>query len=296
MAAREWIIRHGQAVDLSAGLVMGIINLTPDSFSDGGLYLDPPKALERAGQLLNEGAGILDLGGESTRPGADFTGEKTEQKRLLPVLHALVPLQDKTILSIDTWRSSTARLAMEKGARVINDISGGLFDPDMPELLAQFRPGYILGHAPAPPKTMRKTPRYADVVEDILDFFQRRLTALTKAGLPEERIVLDPGLGFGKTLEHNLDILRRIERFQEFGLPLCVGASRKSFLGELLGLEQGPARDQATQTLVALLNARGVRVHRVHEARGAALALKLQQATDARVSPAPRLQRSNQFT
>jgi dihydropteroate synthase len=276
----------------------GIINVTPDSFSDGGLYAEPPEAVRHALELYDEGAAILDLGGESTRPGASCAGEEEEQARLLPVLEELAAGRDSRksavapspspflffpLLSIDTWRASTAGLLLEKGADIINDISGGLFDPAMDEVLATFRPGYILGHCPEKPRDMQKAPRYSNALEEIYAWFSTRLEALDKAGLPPEHVVLDPGLGFGKTLEHNLEILRGLERLHSLGRPLCLGISRKSFFGDLLGLRQGRERDEATRILVALLAARGVRIHRVHDVGGAMLALKLARS----VSPLP---------
>jgi dihydropteroate synthase len=283
MPASLWLTRGKRPVGLDSPVTAGIINVTPDSFSDGGFYSEPPKAVRRALELEDEGAAILDLGGESTRPGSSFVSGKEEQARLLPVLEALSARRDPSgsaapLLSIDTWRASTAGLLLEKGADIINDISGGLFDPGMDEVLASFRPGYILGHSPERPRDMQKAPHYSDVLEEIYAWFSSRLEALDKAGLPPEHVALDPGLGFGKKLEHNLAILRGLERLHSLGRPLCLGVSRKSFFGDLLGLEQGPGRDEATHITVALLAARGVQIHRVHDVGGAMRALKLARA------------------
>ncbi|MDR2503445.1 MAG: dihydropteroate synthase [Deltaproteobacteria bacterium] len=283
MPHKEWIILNGRMVRFSRPLLAGIINVTPDSFSDGGLYLEPDQALRRARQLLEDGADILDLGGESTRPGADLITPAEELARLEPVMRGLNTLRRQTgaavqPVSVDTWRAATARRMLEAGAEIINDISGGLFDPRMDEVLAEFRPGFILGHCPAAPRHMQEAPFYTDVVEALYVHFSLRLEALDKAGLPARNVILDPGLGFGKTTRHNLEILRRLERLRPLGRPLCIGLSRKNFLGELLGLEQGPARDPATHTAVALLARQGASLHRVHEVKGAARALKLMEA------------------
>lgn len=305
-------VTGGRVIDLSPFVVAGIVNATPDSFSDGGLYHQPGAALAHSLRLWGEGAGILDLGGESTRPGSDFVDAETELARLAPVLRGLarvralrlaspqasldeicdeycpespvgaLPDGPLPLVSVDTWRASTARAALELGAEIINDISGALFDPAMVEVLAEYKPGYILGHAPAPPRTMQDAPRYGDapgaVVDELCDFFTARIAAITAAGLPRECIVLDVGIGFGKSLEHNLELLRHMGRFHSLGCPICLGISRKSFFGDLLGLPKGQARDAATQVVTALLAARGVQIHRVHAVKGAVEALSLYEA------------------
>lgn len=302
-------ITGGRVVALSPAVVAGIINTTPDSFSDGGRYYRPEAAVAQCLRLWNEGAGILDLGGESTRPGSDFVDAATELERLLPVLETLakirrlraadaeaplvelleelypessipadVPPGPLPLVSVDTWRASTARAALELGAEIINDISGAVFDPEMVGLLAEFKPGYIMGHAPAPPRTMQNAPAYSDVVEELCTFFSERIVSLVRVGLPQNRIVLDVGIGFGKNLEHNTTLLRHMERFHEFGCPICLGISRKSFFGDLLGLPKGETRDYATQVVTALLAAKGVQIHRVHAVRGAVQSLRLAEA------------------
>ncbi len=298
MPEQEWTIRGERAVALSPFLLAGIVNITPDSFSDGGLYLNCGKAVKHCLDLWHEGAGILDLGAESTRPGAEFVGGDTEAERLLPVLRDLReiksaaqngampslkiarPLPETPFppLSADTWRASTARLALEEGADIINDISGGVFDPQMGEVLAHYRPGYILGHCPQPPRSMQKSPAYADVTEELYAYFATRLEALERAGLPAANVLLDPGIGFGKNLEHNLALLRKIERLQSLGRPLCLGVSRKSLFTDLLGPCDTEERDAATGIVSAVMAGRGVYVHRVHQVKKVARALKLAAA------------------
>lgn len=305
MLSNQLTVTGGRVVNLSPFVVAGIVNATPDSFSDGGLYHQPGAAMAHCLRLWAEGAGILDLGGESTRPGSDFVDAATELMRLSPVLQGLtrvrtlrlanphavldeicdeccpespvgtVPGGLLPLVSVDTWRAPTARAALELGAEIINDISGGVFDPEMPAILAEYRPGYILGHAPEPPRVMQNAPRYGDVVEELYAFFAGRIETLVRAGLPQECIMLDAGIGFGKNLEHNLSLLRHMERFHALGRPICLGVSRKSFFSDLLNLPKGQARDAATQVVTALLAARGVLVHRVHAVKGAVEALKL---------------------
>lgn len=308
MPNNQLTVTGERLVKLSPFVVAGIVNTTPDSFSDGGLYHQPGAALAHSLRLWGEGAGILDLGGESTRPGSDFVDAPTEWERLRPVLEALAKVRalrlknpqatlngicgehcpkspvgappdgELPLVSVDTWRAGTARSAIELGVEIINDISGGVFDPEMPTVLAEYKPGYILGHAPEPPRTMQNAPRYGNVVEDLYAFFAERLEALAAAGLPLDRVVLDVGIGFGKSLEHNLELLRHMDRFHALGRPICLGISRKSFFGDLLGLPKGQARDAATQTVTALLAVRGVQIHRVHAVRGAVEALRLAES------------------
>jgi dihydropteroate synthase len=237
---------------------------------------------------LDEGAAILDIGGESTRPGSLPVTEAEEKRRVLPLLQGLsalpAPHNRPPLISVDTWRSGTARAALEAGADIINDISGCSFDAGMAELLAMHKPGYILGHSPEKPASMQKAPRYANVVDEVYAFFSAQLEMLTKKGLPATHVALDPGLGFGKTLQHNLALLRDLgeekSRLHSLGCPVCIGLSRKTLLRELLGLpgpatQDQPALDAATQVFSALLLERGVFLHRVHAVAGACAALKL---------------------
>lgn len=257
--------------------LIGIVNVTPDSFSDGGLYARSEAAVAHGLQLLADGAGMLDIGAESTRPFSQPVQGEEERERLMPVLCEIRRRCPHALLSVDTYKAATARAALEAGADVINDVSACSFEPELLPVLAEYKPGYVLMHSAGRPADMQVAPRYANVVEDILAFFEFHMTRLTRAGLPEDRIVLDPGIGFGKNREHTVAILKGMERFQALGRPLYVGLSRKSLFGELLGLAAGQ-RDEATRLAVALLGARGVSCHRVHDVAGCALALRLVQA------------------
>ncbi|MDR1242514.1 MAG: dihydropteroate synthase [Deltaproteobacteria bacterium] len=294
----------GRVIDLAPFTVMGIINVTPDSFSDGGRFYAADKALAHAGELVEAGAAILDIGGESTRPGSFPVSAEEEKRRVLPLVRELTRVAAgkndpaRALISVDTWRGSTADAALEAGADIINDISGGLFDEAMADVLASRKPGCILGHCPEKPATMQKAPHYADVVEAVYAFFADRLERLEKKGLAADYVALDPGLGFGKTLRHNLALLRDLgeekSRLHSLGRPICIGLSRKTMLSELLGLPKGPfkfweanqpdslgaaashlERDAATQVFSALLLERGVFLHRVHAVSGTWNALRL---------------------
>lgn len=278
IAPRVWKSRGGRGFAPAPFLLAGIINVTPDSFSDGGSLATAEDAMARCRNMVRDGAHILDIGGESTRPGSAPVSAEAELNRLNPVVAGAVALRDaastKIHVAVDTWRACTAAAVLEAGVDVINDISGASFDPAMAEVVGGFKPGYVLMHSPAPPKTMQRHTAYADVVDDVLAFFERQMAVLTAAGLPEEHIILDPGIGFGKTAEQNMDLLRGAERLHSLDRPLYVGISRKSMFGELLGVPL-EARDAATQVLTALLARHGVYVHRVHDVAGAAAALKL---------------------
>ena len=289
-----WRIRGGRTLVPAPFLVAGIVNITPDSFSDGGRFARPDAALCRVRQVIDEGADMVDLGAESTRPGAEDIGEAEEWRRLEPVLRGALLLRVSPKksslplpLAVDTYRAATAAAALglspfpkdasAPGLDVINDISGGAFDPAMADVLAHFKPGYVLGHSPARPRVMQRNPRYDDVVDDLLFWFSSRLETLTRAGLPEECVCLDPCIGFGKNLVHTLAILRAIPRFKTLGRPLYFGISRKSFLGEITGMPLS-RRDAATQAAVALLAAAGVAVHRVHQVADTVATRKIVQA------------------
>jgi dihydropteroate synthase len=262
-------------------LIAGIVNLTPDSFSDGGSYAEAEQAIAHALRLEAEGARILDLGAESTRPGADAVGSEEEQRRLMPALQALVALREQgkshAVLAVDTFRAATAARALEAGAEMINDISGGVFEPAILSIAAEYRAGYVLGHCPARPKVMREHPRADDIVENLLRHFEAQMSALLRAGLPEECICLDPCIGFGKDLADTAQIFQNISRLHELGRPLYFGLSRKSFLGTAAGAAVHE-RDALSAVAVALCAADGVTVHRVHDVSGAAQALALVRA------------------
>ena len=251
---------------------MGILNVTPDSFSDGGQFNNLDRALKHAGKMIEQGASIIDVGGESTRPGSDPVSEEVELERVIPVLERAVTEFPETIFSIDTTKYKVAREALDLGVGIVNDISGLMKEPRLADLCAESGAGYILMHSQGDPKTMQKDPSYDDVIGDISRFFEKQ-SALAKAkGVPY--IVLDPGIGFGKTLEHNLKILAHIDRFTALGYPVMIGASRKSMLGQLLKGRDVNGRLAGTIAAHyhALMNgANIIRVHDVKEANDSIL-------------------------
>ena len=231
---RRW---HFPGFDRELGeqpMVMGILNTTPDSFSDGGKYLAVDLAVEHGLRLAAEGADLLDIGGESTRPGAQPVSLDEELRRVIPVIERLKGLIQVPI-SIDTSKAEVAKQALRSGAQIVNDISGLRFDPQMIEVCCESACGLICMHIQGTPQTMQNAPQYRNVVQDLCDDFTARLNAFERAGLPRERIVLDPGIGFGKTADHNLEILQNIARFRELGRPVLIGHSRKRFLQKVLG-------------------------------------------------------------
>lgn len=266
------MVGEGLAAPL-AGLV-GIVNVTPDSFADGGRYLAVETAVAHGCSLLDHGAIMLDVGAESTRPFAAPVDAEEEARRLLPVVRGLLAARPEALISVDTYKASTARLALEAGAQVINDVSAWAMEPELLEVLADHRPGYVLMHSQGTPATMQVAPRYAAVVDEVCAFFEARMTELVRAGLPEDRIVLDPGIGFGKLAEHSFELLRQTERLAALGRPLYVGLSMKSLFGQALDLPV-EERGEATRLAVVLLATRGVRYHRVHEVARARQALEL---------------------
>lgn len=264
-------------------LLAGIVNVTPDSFYDGGSHPTAETAIAHALKLAGEGADMLDIGGESTRPGAPEVPEAEETARVLPVVRALVAREwegPAPVVAVDTYKARVAAACLQAGAPVINDISACRMEPELLDVVAQYKPGYVLMHMQGRPKQMQSDPHYDDVVDELLRFFEERLGVLTAAGVPEENIVLDPGVGFGKLLEHNLAILRNIERFGRLGRPVYMGLSNKRMWGMLLGLGQ-QERQNATAVATALLVARGVLVHRVHEVALARQAALVAQAITA---------------
>jgi dihydropteroate synthase len=250
--------------------LMGIVNVTPDSFSDGGTILDPARAADHAVQLLADGADIIDIGGESTRPGATPTSDEEELTRIIPVIERIVRTT-AAVISVDTRRSAVARRALDAGAVIVNDVSGLSFDPAMPSVCARSGAGIICMHMQGTPQTMQLDPQYADVVGEITAYLAGRLDALEQAGIPRERVVVDPGIGFGKTAAHNLSILQNIERFRSLGRPVLVGHSRKRFLGKLLGrpIDELSAGTIGVSIALALQGTDLLRVHDVAATRDA---------------------------
>ncbi len=271
--ARRWRLADRTLVFPRTTLVMGILNATPDSFSDGGRHLDPERAVEAGLAMAAAGAHLLDVGGESTRPGADPVPPDLEAARVLPIIRDLVRRTDLPV-SVDTRRASVARAALDLGARVVNDVSA-LADPEMAAVVARARAGVVLMHMKGEPRSMQLAPDYRDVVAEVGEFLAARLAAAVAAGIDPEAVALDPGIGFGKTFEHNLQLLRGLDRLVALGRPVLVGASRKAFLGRILDLPVS-RRLEGTAAAVAIsafLGASIVRVHDVAEmARVAAVA------------------------
>lgn len=254
-------------------IVMGILNITPDSFYDGGSLKTDTDILFRVEKMLSEGAAIIDIGAISTRPGANEVSESEELNRLTPVIDLISKKIPGTILSIDTYRSNIAKRAIETGAHIINDISGGNLDPKMFETIATLKVPYIMMHMQGTPATMQQNPQYTDVVADILDFFKVQINKLKSLGVTDN-IVLDPGFGFGKTVEHNFQILKSLQRFSETGFPVLAGLSRKSMVNKIIGTMPENALNGTTAlNVLALLN--GASILRVHDVKEAVQAIKL---------------------
>jgi dihydropteroate synthase len=261
---------------------MGIVNVTPDSFSDGGRFLDPDAAVAHGVALVEAGADLLDVGGESTRPGADPVDVAEERRRVLPVIQALATRTGAPI-SVDTTKASVADAALRSGARVVNDISAGRHDPEMLDVVAQHNAGYVAVHMQGEPRTMQDAPYYDDVVREVGDFLAARADAAHGAGIAASALALDPGIGFGKTAAHNLELLAHLDALiARFDSPIVVGASRKRFLGALLEQAGSPdaveRRDDCTLATTVWAIGLGARVVRVHDVRSAARAVALYAA------------------
>ena len=257
-------------------LVMGIVNVTPDSFSDGGRFLAADAAVKHALALIAEGADLIDIGGESTRPNAAPVDEAEELRRVLPVLEALAPVV-QVPLSIDTQKPGVARAALRAGASVVNDIAANRAEESMWRIVADAGAGYVAMHMQGTPQTMQRAPVYADVVGDVRGFFAERLPRLQAVGIADENVVLDVGIGFGKTLRHNLELLAALPGFRSFARPLLLGVSRKSFLGKLLGAEV-EQRLPAALACACHAVAAGVQIIRVHDVAATVQALRMTEA------------------
>jgi dihydropteroate synthase len=272
---------------------MGVLNVTLDSFSDGGEYFTPEKAVEHGLELVAEGADIIDIGGESTRPGAQPIGAKEEIGRVIPVIERLTgerttqprfatlrPGERSTemVISIDTSKAEVARAAIEAGALIVNDVTGGRGDPAVMPLIAEKGVAFIIMHMQGNPQTMQLEPRYVDVVAEVADFFRQQYERALECGIDPMAIAFDPGIGFGKTLAHNLELLANLDRLRAHERPLVLGVSRKSFLGKLIGSKEMRDRLAPAVALTALLRARGVNVFRVHDVKEHANALRVAEA------------------
>ena len=258
---------YGTLVDLSSPKILGVLNLTPDSFYDGGKHHSIPAALKQCEKMILEGADFIDLGAYSSRPGADEVSPTEEINRLLPVLIALRKAFPTTLFSIDTFRASVAKAALEEGAHMINDISAGNLDPEMISTVGEYPVPYIAMHMQGKPKDMQNNPSYEDVFQEIMRFFSQKIKACNAAGIKD--IILDPGFGFGKSVEHNYQLLHRFEYFQVFGVPVLAGVSRKSMIYRVLNITAAEALNGSTvlHTVAIQKKAQLIRVHDVKAAK-----------------------------
>ncbi|VAX23749.1 Dihydropteroate synthase [hydrothermal vent metagenome] len=261
-APREYRYKHLR-LGFNRPLIMGVVNATPDSFSDGGKYLKPRNAIEQAARLIESGAGIIDIGGESSRPGAKPVSAKEEGRRVLPVIRKLVKRYPKVPFSIDSYKPEVIRFAMDEGAGIINDITG-LRNPDVMAIAEEHKVPVVIMHMKGMPGTMQKRPTYKNVVAEVVLFFKERIKACKKHGVT--KIILDPGIGFGKTVNHNLAILRELDKIVELGYPVMVGASRKSFIGNILGADVNQ-RESGSLAITALAVRKGASIIRAHEVK-----------------------------
>jgi dihydropteroate synthase len=277
MGARPWKIAD-RLFDVSRqGMIMGVLNVTPDSFSDGARFFDEEAAVRHGLEMARDGAQIIDVGGESTRPGSDPVPLAEELRRVIPVIEQLQG-QAEAFISIDTSKAEVARRALDAGAVMVNDVTGGRGDAAMLPLVAERGAALILMHMQGNPKTMQLAPSYENVVEDVANFFRQQSTCALECGIDPMAVAFDPGIGFGKTLEHNLELLRNLGRLRLADRPLVVGVSRKAFLGKLAQGAEMDDRDLATVILTAVLRGRGADVLRVHDVAGNVRALRVAEA------------------
>jgi dihydropteroate synthase len=275
-----WKLRD-RSVNLSrSGLIMGVLNVTPDSFSDGGRFVDEEAAFQHAVRMAEEGAAILDIGGESSRPGSEPVALEEEIRRVIPTMRRIRATFPDLLLSIDTYKAETARQALEAGADIINDISALRADPGMINVLKGSEAGVILMHMRGTPKTMQIEPRYDDVVREVFGFLRDRRDDLVRSGIDPARIAVDPGYGFGKRLQHNAELVRQVGQFTELGQPIVVGISRKSLIAHLLGDPKLRSEDRMwpTVALTSLLREKGARIFRVHDVRPNLESLRMTEA------------------
>ncbi|MCL4456840.1 MAG: dihydropteroate synthase [Nitrospirae bacterium] len=257
--------------------IMGILNVTPDSFSDGGIYFDKEKAVEHALRLVEDGADIIDIGGESTRPGSEPVTVEEEVRRTAPVIEAIANAV-KVPISIDTYKAEVARRALDAGASMVNDISGLRFDPDMPKVVSEYKVPVIIMHIKGRPKDMQQNPVYEALIPEIMDYLRISIRLAGKFGISESMIIIDPGIGFGKTFEHNLDIIKNLHEFTLLGKPVAVGVSRKAFIGKILGDAPPSERIEGTAAAVAISILNGANIVRVHDVKETAKVAKVADA------------------
>jgi len=277
MGGRQWKIGD-RIFDLSRqGLIMGILNVTPDSFSDGGKFFTAEKAVEHGLRMVEEGAQIIDVGGESTRPGAEPLAAEEELRRVIPVIEKLRVKID-AVISIDTSKTQVARAAIQAGASIVNDVTGGRGDAEIMPLVAETKSAFIIMHMQGNPRTMQVEPRYVDVVVEVVDFFRQQYARALECGIDPMVIAFDPGIGFGKTLQHNLELLARLDELRVHDRPLVIGVSRKSFLAKLTGSSGISDLLAPAVALTSLLRVRGADVFRVHDVKENVNALRVTEA------------------
>ena len=259
---------RGQTLKFGPGpILVGILNVTPAPFSDGGDFLDPDRAVVRAAAMLDEGAQIIDVGGESTRPGSDPVPPEEELRRVVPVIRRILEVRPDAAISVDTYRARVAQAALEVGAAIVNDVTALRGDPQLAKVVAEAGGPMVLMHMKGEPKSMQRDPTYEDVVREVRDFLAGRAEHAVASGVDPENVILDPGIGFGKTLEHNLDLLRRLDVLVDLGYPVLVGTSRKSFIGKLTGAQEAKDRIFGTVATTVLAYERGATFFRVHDVR-----------------------------
>lgn len=273
----NWKSSHNSFDLTSRAMIMGILNVTPDSFSDGGAHFAVEKALAHARKMISEGAEFIDVGGESTRPGALEVPAAEEISRVVPVIKELRAEWSGGI-SIDTSKAIVAEAAILAGADIVNDVSGLTMDPAMTQVCADSGCGVVVMHMQGEPRTMQDSPRYDDVVKEVREFFLERLDTLIAAGISEEALCFDPGIGFGKNLDHNLTLLRSLDQLSPAGRPLLLGISRKSFIGKILGTTQLSDREWPTVAITSNAREQGVMIHRVHTVKENLQALRMTEA------------------
>jgi len=245
---------------------MGVLNVTPDSFSDGGRYFEKAAAIERVHRMVEKGADMIDIGGESTRPGSEPISTEEESRRTIPVIEAIASKVTVPI-SIDTWKSEVARRALDAGASMVNDISGLRFDPEMPRVVASYGVPVVIMHMKGKPKDMQQNPVYEALIPEIMDYLRAGIMMAKESGIAEDKIIIDPGIGFGKTFDHNLEIIHNLKEFTHLEKPILVGPSRKAFIGKILGDIPVTERLEGTAAAVAICIMNGAHIIRVHDVK-----------------------------
>ena len=268
-SSAPWFSFSYPGIDTTRPNIMGILNVTPDSFSDGGNWTSLDTAIKHVSEMVENGADIIDVGGESTRPGSESVDAETEKKRVVPVIAEIKKQFPKTVISIDTVKSSVAKAAINAGAEIVNDVSGLMFDPEMVSVCAAAQKPVVIGHIKGMPKDMQLSPHYDDLFSEMLAFFDKSRETLIAKGFDEKLIMLDPGIGFGKTLEHNLAIIKHLEVFHAFLEPVMVGVSRKSMIGAITGRKDPLERLAGTVVLDTVALEKGAAVIRVHDVKEA---------------------------